>query len=417
VRDGMTDASDPIVVSGIGAVTAAGVGTGPLRSALETDRFCGTPWEGALPVHRVGACTEDLPAHPDFPDDRKADHAFAAAREALAMAGGWDHIAPERRAVFLGTGLSSVTPDELETDLYVHLGADGRFDRPAMARDLSRDRGAPRRHMPARVTAGLRAELGAEGPAATSFSACAAAAQAIGEGLRAIRRGEADMALVGGHDSMIHPLGMLSFVVLGALSPTLCRPFDPSRDGFMIGEGAGMLVLERASAAAARGVAPLAVLAGVGSSVDAWNATAPHPEGAGAALSMQRALRDAGLAPEAIAYVNCHGTGTPLGDRAECSAITRIFGPRAVPVSTIKGALGHTIAAAGAVEAVVSVLAIQHGFLPGTVGHGSLDPDLPVDVVTSVRRHAPAFVMSNSFGFGGQNCSLVFGATASSARP
>lgn len=403
---------DPIVVTGLGAVTAAGRGIRPLLSALQSDRFCGVPWAGALPVPMVGACTDPIEPQPDFPDDRKADLAFAAAAEALHHAGGWDQVDASRRAVFLGTGLSSVTPDELESDLYLHLGADGRFDRPAMARDLSADRGAPRRHMPARVTAGLRARFGAEGVAATSFSACAAAAQAIGEGLRALRRGEADVALVGGHDSMIHPLGMLSFVVLGALSPTRCRPFDPSRDGFMIGEGAGMLVLERQSSAQARGATVHAVLAGVGSSVDAWNATAPHPEGAGAALSMARALRDAGLEPQAVDYVNCHGTGTPLGDRAECAAVTRIFGPGAVPVSTIKGALGHTIAAAGAVEAVVSVLALQHGFLPGSVGHIEQDTVLDVDVVVSCRSTAPSVVLSNSFGFGGQNCTLAFASPA-----
>ncbi len=404
----MSPSNDPIVVTGTGVVTAAGVGTDALREALELDQFCGVPWKGDLPVRHVGRCEAPIPKHPAFPDDRKAELAFVAAREALACAGGWDHIAPERRAVFVGTGLSSVTPVELETDLYPHLNADRRFDRAAMARDLTRDRGAPRRHMPARVTAGLRAELAAHGPGATSFSACAAAAQAIGEGLFAIRRGEADMALVGGHDSMIHPLGMLSFVVLGALSPTRCRPFDGARDGFMIGEGAGMLVLERASAASARGAEPLAVLAGVGSSVDAWNATAPHPEGAGAALSMRRALTDAAVQPEAVDYVNCHGTGTPLGDRAECAAVVRLFGERSVPVSTIKGALGHTIAAAGAVEAVASVLAIRHGFLPGTVGHGALDPELPVDVVHRMRPVRPRIVVSNSFGFGGQNCTLVF---------
>jgi 3-oxoacyl-[acyl-carrier-protein] synthase II len=412
----VSGSEDPVVITGIGAVTAAGVGSDALLDALQSDRFCGVGWDGALPIEHVGACRDLVPSHPDFPDDRKADLAFCAAREALDIAGGWEHVAPTRRAVFLGTGLSSVTPVELESDLYPHLTREGRFDRVAMARDLSTDRGAPRRHMPARVTAGLRTELGALGPAATSFSACAAAAQAIGEGLRTIRRGEADMALVGGHDCMIHPLGMLSFVVLGALSPSRCRPFDGRRDGFMIGEGAGMLVLERASSAKARGAQPLAVLAGAGTSVDAWNATAPHPEGVGAMLSMQRALRDAGVPAEAIDYVNCHGTGTPLGDRAECGAVSRIFGQQGAPVSTVKGALGHTIAAAGAVEAVASVLALQHGFLPGTVGHGSLDPDLNVDVVTAARDTIPEYVLSNSFGFGGQNCSLVFAAKALQTR-
>lgn len=401
---------DVVVVTGMGAVTAAGLGVEALHAALVSDRFCGTPWQGALPVPVVGSCPEPVAEHPDFPDDRKAWLAFAAADEAWRSAGLPPSVAS--CAVFLGTGLSSVTPEELETDLYPHLGADGRFDRAAMGRDLAAHHGAPRRHMPARVTAALRKKVAAVGPSGTSFSACAAAAQAIGEGLLALRRGEADVALVGGHDSMIHPLGMLSFVVLGALSPTRCRPFDSSRDGFMIGEGAGMLVLERASSARARGATILAELAGVGSSVDAWNATAPHPEGAGAELSMRRALRSAGLAPEAVDYVNCHGTGTPLGDRAESLAVTRLFGERAVPVSTIKGAVGHTIAAAGAVEAVASVLALQHGFLPGCVGHGAVDSELPVDVVASRRSLAPAVALSNSFGFGGQNCTLAFRRTS-----
>lgn len=401
---------DKVVVTGLGAVTAAGRGVGALDSALRSASFCGTPWEGALPVPFVGACRDEIAEWADFPDDRKAWLALDAATEALqnaGLAGGID-VPPERRALFLGTGLSSVTPEELETDLYPYLGADGRFDRTAMGRDLSTHRGAPRRHMPARVTAGLCERFGVKGPSGTSFSACAAAAQAIGEGMLALRRGEADLAIVGGHDSMIHPLGMLSFVVLGALSPTRCRPFDPERDGFMIGEGAGVLVLERESAARARGARIWAEVAGVGSSIDAWNPTAPHPEGAGAELSMRRALADAELTAASVDYVNCHGTGTPLGDRAESLAVTRVFGPRAVPVSTIKGALGHTIAAAGAVEAVASVLAIAGGYLPGTVGHGTLDVDLPVDVVSAPRSVAPRVVLSNSFGFGGQNCTLAF---------
>ncbi len=404
----MMQHSDPIVVTGIGVASAAGMGADVLLHALQQDRFCGRPWAGALPIQHVGSCDDAVPTHPEFPDDRKAGLAFAAARESVACAGGWEHVAPHRRAVFLGTGLSSVTPVELETDLYPHLDDGGRFDRVAMAQDLSMNRCAPRRHMPARVTAGLCAELGATGPSGTSFSACAAASQAIGEGLHALRRGDADIALVGGHDSMIHPLGMLSFVVLGALSPTRCRPFDPTRDGFMIGEGAGMLVLERASAAKARGVSVLGVLAGVGTSVDAWNATAPHPKGVGAALAMSRALVNARVTPADVDYVNCHGTGTPLGDRAECSAIRQVFGDRSLPISTIKGALGHTIAAAGAVEAIASVLALQHGFLPGTVGHGDLDAEFDVDVVRRSRPIQPNVIVSNSFGFGGQNCSLVF---------
>lgn len=397
-----------VVVTGIGVVSAAGRGREALRSALQEDRFCGRPWQGALPVSMVGTCEDPIPAQPEFPDDRKADLAFVAADEALQQAG-LNEVPPHRRGVFLGTGLSSVTPHELETDLYPHLVGEC-FDRVAMARDLSTDRVAPRRHMPARVTAGLAHRFGATGAQATNFSACAAAAMAIGEGLRAIRRGELDAALVGGHDSMIHPLGMLSFVVLGAMSATRCRPFHPERDGFMIGEGAGMFVLERRSHAEARGAHILGEVAGVGTSVDAWNPTAPHPEGAGAELSMRRALRDAGLTPADVGYVNCHGTGTPLGDKAETNAVARLFadvGP--IPFSTIKGAVGHTIAAAGAVEAAACLIALSDGFLPGTVGFDTQDPAIEGDVVATARTAAGVSVaLSNSFGFGGQNCSLVF---------
>lgn len=400
-----------IVVSGMGVVSAAGRGAAALDAALRAHRFCGVPAGTPLPVSWVAAAPADIPPLPDFPDDRKAALAFCALAEALADAGlppggpGWP--APERRSVFLGTGLSSVTPDELEQDLFPFL-VGGRFDRAAMARDLDPTRPAPRRHLPGRVTAAVAAHVGAAGDCGTSFSACAAAAMAIADGLDALRAGRADVAVVGGHDAMIHPLGMLSFVVLGALSPTACRPFDASRDGFMIGEGAAFFVLERAERAAARGARARAVLCGAGTSADAWNATAPHPEGAGAEAAMRRALADAGLEPAAVGYLNAHGTGTPLGDAAEVAAARRVFGDD-LPISSIKGAVGHTIAAAGAVEAAACILALEGGYLPGTVGLGERDPALPGRLLGAPIAAAPAHVLSNSFGFGGQNASLVFG--------
>jgi 3-oxoacyl-[acyl-carrier-protein] synthase II len=205
---------------------------------------------------------------------------------------------------------------------------------------------------------------------------------------------------------MLHPLGLLSFIVLGALSPDTCRPFDRHRDGFVIGEAACLLVLERAEHARARGARVRARLLGAGTSVDAWNATAPHPEGAGAERSMAAALRDAGLGPAEVDYVNAHATGTPVGDLAEARAAGRLFGD-AVPLSSIKGAIGHTIAAAGAIEAAACVAALEGGFLPGTVGLRELDPDCPVPVLREPLLRAPRVVLSNSFGFGGQNASLV----------
>ena len=398
-----------VVVTGVGVVSAAGRGLEALAELLRAGGSAARPAETALPVSRVAAVDLPLPQLADFPDDRKAALAFAAVDDALADAR-WlpGELAPERTGVFLGTGLSSVTPHELAEDIYPHLQADGTFDRDAIAADLRPEHVAPRRHMPARVAEALAVRLGARGPVATSFSACAAASQAIAEGYRALARGEVDRVVVGGHDSMLHPLGLLSFVVLGALSPDVARPFDRRRDGFLIGEAACMLVLEREADARARGVPPRARVLGAGSSADAWNVTAPHPEGLGAERAMRRALRDAGLRPEEIDYVNAHGTGTPVGDVAEAAAIGRVFGDR-VPVSSTKGALGHTIAACGALEAAVCVAALEGGFLPGTAGLEEADPALEARVLAAPLDEAPLVVLSNSFGFGGQNGCLIFG--------
>ena len=430
-----------VVVTGVGVWSAAGRGLDALAGVLRAHRGCGKPRAGALPVALAATVPVPVPPAADFPDDRKAELALAAYEDALVDAGlrftaqgftaqGFSAQgsaaqqssaesallpAPDRRAVFLGTGLSSVTEGELAEDVYPHLDADGRFDRPGMARDLARDRAAPRRHVPGRVTAELVRRIGATGPTGTSFSACAAAAQAIAEGAWAIRRGEVDLAIVGGHDAMVHPLGMLSFIVLGALSPTGCRPFDRTRDGFMIGEGAAIFVLESAERAAARGARVRARVLGAGTSADSWNVTAPHPEGAGAELAMRRALRDAGLEPHQVDYVNAHGTGTPLGDAAEAAAIGRVLGPGA-PVSSIKGAVGHTIAAAGALEAAACIAALEGGFLPGTVGLEQPDPSLPVRAIARPEDADVRVTLSNSFGFGGQNCALVLGHSTAEQR-
>ncbi|MBM4368566.1 MAG: hypothetical protein FJ102_20285 [Deltaproteobacteria bacterium] len=241
--------------------------------------------------------------------------------------------------------------------------------------------------------------------AETNFSACAAAAQSIAAAARAVARGDVDVAYAGGHDSMLHPIGFLSFVVLGALSPTRGRPFDRARDGFLVGEGAAILQVEREDDARARGAPVLARLLGAGTSVDAYNVTAPHPEGRGAALAMQRALRDAGITAADVDYVNAHGTGTPVGDVAEALAIHEVLGE--VPVSSFKGALGHTIAAAGAVELAWCVRMMGEGMTFGTVGLDEVDPAIRVPVIARDLDRSPRLMVSNSFGFGGQNCALV----------
>jgi 3-oxoacyl-[acyl-carrier-protein] synthase II len=397
---------DTIGISGVGVVSAAGRGLAALTSLLAAGGAACRPLQSALPVGFAGTLPEAVAPRAGLQDDRKGWLAFDALDLALADAGLPARPAG-RVAVFLGTGLSSVTADELETDVYP-TQRDGVFNRDLLAADLGGGRAAPGRHLPARVTERMVSQLGATGPSGTNFSACAAAAQAIAEGLWTLRRGEADIAIVGGHDSMVHPLGLLSFVVLGALSPDRCRPFDRRRDGFMIGEGAAILVLERVGRARARGSRPRALLLGAGTSADAWNPTAPHPDGAGAERAMRRALADAGLPATAVGYVNAHGTGTPVGDAAEASAVRRVVGS-AVPLSSIKGAVGHTIAAAGAVEAAACIGAMQAGFLPGTAGLDEPDTDLGVQVLTLPVERPVDVVLSNSFGFGGQNCTLVLG--------
>lgn len=383
-----------VVFTSVGLRCAAGsVPLVPTRAYTVVDADA-----GALGVRRVAA-VEGVGEHGDFPDDRKGALAAAAFGDLDLPAGG-------RRGIWLGTGLSSLTPDEVARDLHPYLRGAG-FDRVAMGRDLDRDHPAPRRHDPSRVTTILGGWMGAQ-IQETSFSACAAAAQAMASAARAVARGEVDVAVAGGHDSMIHPVGILSFVVLGALSPSEGRPFDRRRDGFLLGEGAALVVMEREEDARARGATILGRWLGAGTSVDAWNVTAPHPEGHGAALAMRRALRDAGLEAGDIDYVNAHGTGTPVGDRAEALAVSRVLGD--VPVSSFKGAVGHCVAAAGAVELALCLAAFREGVLPGTVGLEEPDRDLPANVLMTPISRRPQVILSNSFGFGGQNCAVVIGA-------
>ena len=396
-----------VVVTGVGSLCGYGRGLEALAQGLRGHKSALGPLTafdpGGLPIACAAQVNVPLEGHPELRDDRKGQLALAAARDAIQSAG----LGPVPGAgVWLGTGLSSVTPGELEEDVFPHLAAQG-LDREAVLQDLDPDRAAPWRHLPERVTEWVAQEVGAQGPRYTSFSACAAGAQAIAEAWRAVQRGEVDVAICGGHDSMIHPLGVLSFVVLGALSSGACRPFDRQRDGFVIGEGAAILVLESAQGARARGARPLARILGAGTSVDAFQPTAPHPDGRGAILAMERALADATMAPEDVDHVNAHGTGTPLGDGIEAHAVSQVLGSE-VPVSSIKGGVGHCIAAAGAVEAAACVGALDGGWTPGTLGLETPE-EFPICVQREPREDAPQVILSNSFGFGGQNCALILG--------
>ena len=258
--------------------------------------------------------------------------------------------------------------------------------------------------------------FGLEGPNYNCLTACAASSQAIGEACDLIRQGEADLMLSGGSHSMIHPLGVTGFNLLTALStnnaePTKAsRPFDLNRDGFVLGEGSGMLVLEDLEHARRRGVTIYAEVTGYGSTCDAFRITDSHPDGRGAIACMQGALDDAGLPPEAIGYINAHGTSTQVNDRVETVAIKRVFGPGAyqIPVSSSKSMLGHLIAAAGAVELITCVMALREGMLPPTINYEVPDPECDLDYIPNTPRNKRVdHVLSNSFGFGGQNISLI----------
>ncbi|HQR05468.1 MAG TPA: beta-ketoacyl-ACP synthase II [Gemmatales bacterium] len=254
------------------------------------------------------------------------------------------------------------------------------------------------------------------GPNYACLTACAAGSQAIGEGADIIRRGEADVMVTGGSHTMIHPFGVTGFNLLTALcthndDPTKAScPFDFRRNGFVMGEGAGILVLEELEHAKKRGATILAELAGYGTTADAYRVTDSCPDGRGAVASMREALKDAGLVPTDIGYINAHGTSTVVNDKGETAAIKTLLGSEArkVPVSSSKSMMGHLIAAAGAVEAIICVMTLKNGILPPTINYEHPDPDCDLDYVPNVAREKKvSHIMSNSFGFGGQNVALI----------
>ena len=263
----------------------------------------------------------------------------------------------------------------------------------------------------ARVLAQLFALRGVH---AVQASACAGGGLAIAHAAAQIEHGAAEIVMCGGADSMVNALGLAGMARLGAPSPRhtsdACRPFDRRRDGLVIGEGAAVFIVESADRASARGVRPLAHIAGWGRSQDGYHATAPRPDGSAAARAMQQALRQAGVSPAQLGYINAHGTGTPLNDVAESQAICAALGPAGeqVPVSSIKGAVGHLMAAAGALELAACLLPFSHAILPGTAHHQQRDPACAINVIAETPQAANVdTVLSNSFGFGGQNVSIL----------
>jgi 3-oxoacyl-[acyl-carrier-protein] synthase II len=268
-------------------------------------------------------------------------------------------------------------------------------------------------NMPAGHLASL---FNAQGPNVNCLTACAASSQAVGEAVELIRRGEADVMLAGGTHTMIHPFGVTGFNLLTALStrndePTKAsRPFDRDRDGFVLGEGAGMVILESLEQAQARGATIYGEIVGYGSTADAFRITDTHPEGRGAIRCIQMALEDAGLGPHDVDYINAHGTSTTVNDKVETLAIKKVFGDQAykIPISSTKSMMGHLIAAAGATELIICLLAIRDNVVPPTINYETPDPECDLDYIPNVAREHPCDVaLTNSFGFGGQNIALL----------
>ncbi len=349
---------------------------------------------------RLAAEVTDFDASAHFPPrrlmalDRVAQLALVAAREAMAGRA-LDGLPPGRAGVVFGAGIGQETFDDSYRALY--------------------GEGANRLHpltvpriMPNAPASHIAMEFGLRGPCFAIASACASATHAIGVAFHMVRAGQLDVAVTGGSDASITVGFMKAWEALRVLSPDGCRPFSADRNGLVIGEGAGCLVLEAYDRAVARGAAIYGEVLGFGMSADAADLTAPDTVGAAAA--MQMALADAGLAPGAIGYINAHGTGTRLNDRAEAASIHSVFGANPPPVSSTKSMIGHCLCAGGALEALATVLALREGILPPTIGFQGADPDCALDCVPNRARAARVTAaLSNSFAFGGLNAVLVFG--------
>ncbi len=349
---------------------------------------------------------------------RHTHFAIGAAKKAVSDSGlDLGRIDPTRFGVYLGSGEGQQDFDRYTEMMVAGLSGEKfdivRFTQKGLEilNPLAELEQEP--NMPAGHVASL---FDAQGPNINCLTACAASSQAIGEAVEIIRRDEADIMLSGGTHTMIHPFGVTGFNLLTALSTynenpqKASRPFDRNRDGFVLGEGAGMVVLEELEHARRRGARIYGEITGYGSTADAFRITDTHPEGRGAISCMKMALADAGLNLDQIDYINAHGTSTAVNDRVETLAIKRVFGPQAykIPVSSTKSMLGHLIAAAGVVELIFCLLAIRDNVLPPTINYETPDPDCDLDYVPNQAREVHCtHTLSNSFGFGGQNITLI----------
>ena len=416
-----------VVVTGIGCVTP--LGTTPER--LWKNLLAGKSGVGRTTVFdsssfptKISAEVRDWSIAEAGEDpavwagrSRHTQFAAGAAKQAVTDSGAVENIDPTRFGVYLGAG-------EGQQDFYrfarmmTVATADGEFSLKKFI-ETARQELDPvaeleqEPNMPASYLAGM---FNAQGPNANCLTACAASSQAIGEATEIIRRGEADVMLSGGAHSMIHPFGLTGFNLLTALSERnaeperASRPFDLHRDGFVLGEGAAMVVLEEYERAKARGATIYGEIAGYGTTADAFRITDTHPEGRGAASCIRMALADAQLNADDVCYINAHGTSTAVNDKVETLAIRNAFGAQAdeIPVSSTKSMTGHLIAAAGATELIICLMTLRDNILPPTINYETPDPACDLDYIPNkAREHRCRAALSNSFGFGGQNITLI----------
>ncbi len=417
-----------VVITGVGCITPLGNDVKTMWGRLlEGDSGVGptTLFDASNFPTRISAEVRDfdLAAFGEDPEQwknrgRHTRFAVGAAKQAASDAGLADaRVEPTRLGIYLGSGEGQQDFGRFSQMMVAAL-ENGQLDVAKFTKrgleildPLAELEQEP--NMPAGHLAGL---FNAQGPNLNCLTACAASSQAIGEAAELIRRGDADVMLSGGAHSMIHPFGVTGFNLLTALStrndePTKAsRPFDLNRDGFVLGEGAGMLVLEELEHAKSRRAHIYGELKGFGATADAFRITDTHPEGRGAASCLKMALHDAGANPEDVHYINAHGTSTGVNDRVETLAIKKVFGEQAyrTPVSSTKSMMGHLIAAAGATELIICLMAIRDNVLPPTTNYDTPDPDCDLDYIPNAAREARCdLAVSNSFGFGGQNITLA----------
>ncbi|MFJ8077179.1 beta-ketoacyl-[acyl-carrier-protein] synthase family protein [Streptomyces sp. NPDC096176] len=405
-----TSTPPPVVITGIGVVTPAGCTPDALWAALRAGRSTAaelTHLDLARHRVRIGCRVTGLDdvGLVGAKDARRMDP-FALYGTTAALAAHRDAGAPapdpDRTAIVVGNAVGGRATSDLESAHFTEHG-------PHRVNPLM-----PLMTMPNAAAAQIAMRLSWTGPATTIATTCASGADAIGQAMLLLKTHRADVVIAGGCESTLTPVTLAGFGNLNAVSlrndepERASRPFDADRDGFVMGEGAGFVVLERADDARARGARPYAEVAGYGATADAHHLSMPLPDGSGAARAMTTALADAGLTPHDIAHINAHGTSTPHNDRAEATALNKVFGADGPPVTAPKGVIGHLIGAAGAVELIAATLAMRAREVPPTANHQRLEPGLDIDVVhSSPRTIASGPALSNSFGFGGHNASLV----------